>query len=227
MATPFLYYGQDSGSLLDYYSRVLITPSLVSYVILRDSDGNPYLVYDKPLVRGFSIQEENVYSINLSGDFFGNNDESVYNYSLKSGEVYSAYKEFTQITNTITGLVSGIPFDLPKITLNFSGVVESGNQDFPKFDFQINSGLVTGILFDKPIYNFVINSGQVSGVQIEKSTYSLNINGKISPIYKQTGVMHFNFTSGVIGRGVVVFSLTTGDPMNLAFSFQNGAIGGT
>mgnify|MGYP003342513053 FL=1 len=227
MATPFLYYGQDSGTLTGYYSKVLLGYQGVnSYVILRGSDGNPFLVYADPLIQGYAPQEQTIYSVNLSGDFFGDFDDTVYEAKLKSGEVQSAYNDVGYLKIIPSGIVTGIPLDLPKIVLSLSGIIESGLNEFSKYDIALNSGLITGILYDQPVYDFVINSGIVTGIQIDYPVYNFSVSGKVQPIYPQKEQINFNFFSGSIGRGAVLFYIRGADAMNLGFNFSDGAVGG-
>lgn len=226
MATPFLYYGQDTGSVYYYHERVLLGfQGLNYYVILRDSDGNPYLTYDRALPQVYSPQEQLNYDVNFGGDFFGSNDTPIYDLKFASGEVRKAYSEVGYFEYNPTGIVSGIPLDLPKIILNITGNIQSGLNDYPKYNFVLNSGVVTGILYDFPVYNFAI-TGLVTGAVIDRSKYDISFSGKVKKIYSQKENIRFDFFGGSCGRGSVLFYISGQDKVNLGFNFSDGAIGG-
>ena len=208
MAFPFLFYGQDSGSLIYYYSKVL-TQFKYPYVISRDVSGNPYLVYDdaESLSQGFTLERNVNYQVDLSGDFFGNIDESIYGFSINPGEVKPAYNDISYFSIAPSGQVTGIPLDLP----TFSVVV---------------SGQITGIPLDSPYFSAEINSGVCTGILIESSNYTYRFSGTVQKIYFDKMNFNFAFTGGSVQKASIVFTEDQSELMSLGFSFEGGLIAG-
>jgi len=227
MAFPFLFYGQDSGSLIYYYSKVL-TQFKNPYVISRDVSGNPYLVYDdaESLSQGFTLERNVNYQVDLSGDFFGNIDESIYGFSINSGEVKPGYNDISYFSIAPSGQVSGIPLDLPTFSVVVSGQITGVPLDSPYFSAEINSGVCTGILIESSNYGISLSGESISGILIESSNYTYRFSGTVQKIYFDKMNFNFAFTGGSVQKASIVFTEDQSELMSLGFSFEGGLIAG-
>jgi len=227
MAFPFLFYGQDSGSLIYYYSKVL-TQFQYPYVISRDVSGNPYLVYDdvESLSQGFTLERNVNYQVDLSGDFFGNIDESIYGFSISSGEIKPAYNDISHFSIVPSGQVTGIPLDLPNFSIVISGQITGVPLDLPNFSMQINSGICTGILIDSSNYGISLSGENISGILIDSSNYNYRFSGTVQKIYFDKMRFNFAFTGGSVQKASIVFTEDQLESMSLGFVFDGGLIQG-
>jgi hypothetical protein len=224
MATPFLFYGQDSGSLLYYYSGVLTSLRENYYVISYASNGDPYLVLysnSQPLSTDFS--RETNYQVNFDGDFFGLSESSSYNANLKYGEVFAGYRDEPYLKNQISGLVSGIQLDSSNLNFQISASVSGVQLDSNDYSFRLNDGVCSGILLDNSSYQLNLTS-QISGVPIDNSSYSLSFRGEMSKSYLENARFNFRISGGSIGRGSVEFIRSGDDQFSFSFTINGGSM---
>lgn len=222
---PFNYLGQDSGTLAYYYSEVLRSANGLDYVILYDSLGNR-LIYATSDKSTAILAEDANYSVTLGGDFLGNVDEGFSKVSITSGDVKAGYRDASYLNVKLEGRPSGIFYDLPKVSINLLGTVESGNNDRSRYFIGVNSGEVLRVARDYSQYNTAISGGKISGILKESANYNIKLLGKVNKIYKEGSDIEIEFSGGSISKGHSIFNFYYGDPCDISFEFSNGTFYG-
>lgn len=229
----FNFYGQDSGSLISYYLYTIRDSAQGlnnDYVILRSFDGNPYIYLEKgtDVIKGLDNADSFSYNLNLSGDFLGLFQESVYGVGIKSGQVKSSYDDLPSYsTNLNSGEVNFLLKDAPKLNYQIFGSIDSGDNEKPIYSSKLNSGEVHFALKDLNNYSVALSGKKIEGISMENCNYNIYFNGSFNKIYKDKASLNMSFYTGKISRGNILFQLSNEESASIAFSFEAGAIRGS
>lgn len=229
---PFNFLGQDSGTLIDYYSGVLRSKLQLpyDYVILEDTAGGG-LIYLSTTTSNLTttaiVADEFNYTIVFGGDFFGNFDENVYSAVIREGSVDAGNKETGLYKISLAGQVSGVLLDKPTLKYELLGTIQSGISDLGQYRLNLSSGQVSGVSIDRSSYAATLKDGFATGNLKDSPVFVVTMLGKIEKIYKESVTLSMDFGSGILYAGAVMFEVNTGDPINLGFTFDNGAFYGS
>lgn len=225
---PFNFFGQDSGSLIYYYSGVIRSNTSLpyDYLILKNESGFGLisLPADSYRPRTTAVIGENFsYQVLFNGDFFGLFEENFYNAEIANGAVLEAYSDSVSLRSEISGLTSGVLLDIPQIKLQISGEIQSGLIDIPFYDSKIKDGQISGVLIDLPRYSISLSGEKIQGILLDLINHKVNFNGKIDKIYRENINLNILFTGGKIYNDGTLLKQDNQETLNLSFSFINGA----